>query len=79
MVLVLVIFGGSQLPKLAKNLGRAQREFKDGISESEREAAATAASANTSLANPANPSNTISGGTVPATGAPVDPTTPPDR
>lgn len=80
LVLVLVIFGGSQLPKLAKNLGRAQREFKDGISESEREAAAKAASANTTnLANPANPSNPISGGTVPATGAPVDPTTPPDR
>ena len=33
LVLVLVLFGGSQLPKLAKNLGKAQKEFKDGLSE----------------------------------------------
>ena len=34
LVLVLVLFGGSQLPKLARNLGKAQKEFKDGIEES---------------------------------------------
>jgi sec-independent protein translocase protein TatA len=28
---VLVLFGGSQLPKLAKNLGQAQNEFKKGL------------------------------------------------
>ena len=33
MFLVLLVFGGSQLPKLAKNLGKAQKEFKDGLSE----------------------------------------------
>lgn len=27
-VIALVLFGGSQLPKLARNLGEAQREFK---------------------------------------------------
>jgi len=32
LVVVLVLFGGSQLPKLAKNLGQAQREFKKGLS-----------------------------------------------
>jgi len=32
-VIVLVIFGGSQLPKLARNLGHAQQEFKKGIQE----------------------------------------------
>lgn len=31
LAVVLVIFGGSQLPKLARNLGKAQREFKDGL------------------------------------------------
>jgi sec-independent protein translocase protein TatA len=31
LVLVLVLFGGSQLPKLAKNLGKAQKEFKEGL------------------------------------------------
>ena len=30
---VLLIFGGSQLPKLAKNIGKAQKEFKDGLAE----------------------------------------------
>jgi sec-independent protein translocase protein TatA len=33
LVIVLLVFGGSQLPKLAKNLGKAQKEFKDGLSE----------------------------------------------
>ena len=33
VVLVLLLFGGSQLPKLAKNLGKAQKEFKDGLAE----------------------------------------------
>ncbi|HEY5424824.1 MAG TPA: twin-arginine translocase TatA/TatE family subunit, partial [Ilumatobacteraceae bacterium] len=27
LVVVLVLFGGAQLPKLAKNLGKAQKEF----------------------------------------------------
>ena len=33
LAVVLVIFGGSQLPKLARNLGKAQKEFKDGLAE----------------------------------------------
>ncbi len=32
LVLVLVVFGGSQLPKLARNLGKAQQEFKSALS-----------------------------------------------
>ena len=36
LVLVLVLFGGSQLPKLAKNLGKAQKEFKDGLDEANK-------------------------------------------
>jgi len=27
------VFGGAQLPKLAKNLGQAQKEFKKGLAE----------------------------------------------
>jgi sec-independent protein translocase protein TatA len=42
LAVVLVIFGGSQLPKLARNLGKAQKEFKDGLSEGQREAEANA-------------------------------------
>jgi sec-independent protein translocase protein TatA len=38
--IVLLLFGGSQLPKLAKNLGKAQKEFKDGLAEGQAEAEA---------------------------------------
>ena len=34
VVVVLLLFGGGQLPKLAKNLGRAQKEFKEGLAQS---------------------------------------------
>ena len=33
VVLVLLLFGGTQLPKLAKNLGKAQQEFKKGLDQ----------------------------------------------
>jgi|TARA_B100000530_G_scaffold295482_1_gene213847 sec-independent protein translocase protein TatA len=33
LVIVLVLFGGAKLPKLARSLGQAQKEFKDGIDE----------------------------------------------
>ena len=33
LVIVLLVFGGSQLPKLARSLGQAQKEFKSGLSE----------------------------------------------
>jgi len=32
-VVVLVLFGGAQLPKLARNIGQAQKEFKKGLAE----------------------------------------------
>jgi len=31
VLIVLVLFGGSQIPKLARSLGQAQKEFKDGL------------------------------------------------
>jgi sec-independent protein translocase protein TatA len=33
LVIVLVVFGGAKLPKLARSLGQAQREFKAGTDE----------------------------------------------
>jgi sec-independent protein translocase protein TatA len=33
LIVVLVLFGGSQLPKLARSIGTAQREFKKGLEE----------------------------------------------
>lgn len=40
LVIILVLFGGSQLPKLAKNLGKAQQEFKTGLAEGQKDAEA---------------------------------------
>jgi sec-independent protein translocase protein TatA len=31
LAVVLLLFGGAKLPKLARSLGQAQKEFKDGI------------------------------------------------
>lgn len=31
LAVVLVLFGGSKLPKLARSLGQAQSEFKKGV------------------------------------------------
>ena len=42
LAVVLLIFGGSQLPKLAKNLGKAQKEFKDGLAEGQADSTAKA-------------------------------------
>ena len=33
ILLVLVLFGGSRLPKIARNLGKAQSELKKGLAE----------------------------------------------
>lgn len=33
LVIVLLVFGGSKLPKLARSMGQAQKEFKAGLSE----------------------------------------------
>lgn len=33
LLVILVVFGGSQIPKFARGLGQAQKEFKKGLSE----------------------------------------------
>jgi sec-independent protein translocase protein TatA len=33
LAIVLLLFGSAKLPKLARSLGQAQREFKQGLSE----------------------------------------------
>ncbi len=33
LVIILVLFGGAKLPNLARSLGQAQKEFKDGLAE----------------------------------------------
>lgn len=33
LLIILVLFGGAKLPKLARSLGQAQKEFKQGMDE----------------------------------------------
>jgi sec-independent protein translocase protein TatA len=42
VIVALVLFGGSQIPKLARSLGTAQKEFKAGIAEGSSEDGAEA-------------------------------------
>lgn len=37
LVIVLVLFGGSRLPSLAKGMGESIRNFKQGMTEAEAE------------------------------------------
>ena len=39
LVIVLLLFGSTKLPKLARSLGQAQREFKQGVSDDAKDAA----------------------------------------
>jgi len=36
LAVVLLLFGGAKLPKLARSLGEAQKEFKQGVREGEQ-------------------------------------------
>ena len=38
LVVLLLLFGGTRLPQLAKGMGKSIREFKKGINEGEDEA-----------------------------------------
>ena len=33
LLAVVLLFGGTQIPKLARSLGQAQKEFKDGLKD----------------------------------------------
>ena len=43
--IVLLLFGSTRLPKLARSLGQASKEFKTGVNEGAREAEADEARA----------------------------------
>jgi sec-independent protein translocase protein TatA len=36
LAVLALLFGSSQLPKLARSLGRASKEFRDGLAEGDR-------------------------------------------
>ena len=37
LAIVLLLFGSSKLPKLARSLGQAQKEFRDGLKEGQED------------------------------------------
>lgn len=41
-VIILLIFGGSQLPKLAKNIGTSAKELRQGLGKDESKSSAPA-------------------------------------
>jgi sec-independent protein translocase protein TatA len=36
LLVVLVLFGGAKIPKLARSLGQAQKEFKAGLEDGQK-------------------------------------------
>ena len=44
LIIVLVLFGGAKLPKLARSLGQAQREFREGVNDEDKEAGGNSSS-----------------------------------
>ncbi len=52
LVVVLVLFGGSQLPKLARNLGQAQKEFQKGLADGNKDKDKPSPSADKPATNP---------------------------
>ena len=40
LIVVLLLFGGAKLPKLARSLGQAKNEFEQGVKQGQQESAA---------------------------------------
>ncbi len=49
---IVLLFGGSKLPKLARGLGSASHEFKKGLEEGHEEGKASAVSDSSATATP---------------------------
>jgi sec-independent protein translocase protein TatA len=58
LILVLVLFGGSQIPKMARNLGQAQKEFKKGLDEGAKDSGDSEASGSSDDADSSSKSDT---------------------
>lgn len=84
VVAVLVLFGGSRIPKLFHSLGSAQSEYKRGLAEGQAQAAAGAVPGATTTNPPVGPAVTATPPAVPTVeapgvvpGQPVPPQAPP--
>ena len=66
VAVVVLVFGGSQLPKLARSLGSAQSEFKKGLAEGKGES--TTPATDSTAASESKGSASDGGGSSAATG-----------
>ena len=55
IILVVLLFGGAAIPKLAKNLGSAKNQFEKGLQEGKEQSASTNGTSAASDAPPAAP------------------------
>jgi sec-independent protein translocase protein TatA len=55
VVIIMLLFGASRLPQLAKSLGQSRRAFREGMREAEEEEAADRAKIASGTAAPAAP------------------------
>jgi sec-independent protein translocase protein TatA len=69
LVIALLIFGSNRLPKLARSLGQASREFKTGLADGAAEEKTPSGGAETAITHPQaeevdrsalNPNSTVS-------------------
>jgi sec-independent protein translocase protein TatA len=51
LAIVFLLFGATRLPKLARSLGQASKEFKDGVAEGSKDAAGAATATATAAAD----------------------------
>ena len=46
LIVILVIFGGSQLPKLARNIGSSAKELRNGLKDDSKDKKSTSVNVN---------------------------------
>jgi sec-independent protein translocase protein TatA len=51
LAIVFLLFGATRLPKLARSLGQASKEFKDGVAEGSKDVAGAATATATTAAD----------------------------
>ena len=70
LVLVVVLFGGAAIPKLARNLGSAKKEFEKGVKEGGTDEAAPGGPAARGEAPAVQTGNDAPGGSGPGSTSP---------
>jgi len=65
LIAVIILFGGSQLPKLARNAGEAMKEFKKAHEEASSSPLATSGNTGQSTVSPVPPASQVAPAALP--------------